>query len=50
MVIKNKIKRYFELYQFALFNVAVILGGIFIRLYQLDWRSLWLDEAYLATS
>jgi uncharacterized membrane protein len=48
MVIKNKIKRYFELYQFELFNVAIILGGIFIRLFQLDWRSLWLDEACLA--
>ena len=48
MVIKNKIKRYFELYQFELFNVAIILGGIFIRLFQLDWRSFWLDEARLA--
>ena len=48
MVIKNKIKRYFELSQFELFNVAIILGGIFIRLFQLDWRSLWLDEACLA--
>jgi 4-amino-4-deoxy-L-arabinose transferase-like glycosyltransferase len=48
MVIKNKIKRYFELYQFELFIFTIFLGGVFIRLYQLDWRSFWLDEAGLA--
>ena len=48
MVIKNQIKRYFDLYQFKLFIYTTFFGGVFIRLFQLGWRSFWLDEASLA--
>ena len=48
MVIKNQLKRYFDLYQFKFFIYTTFFGGIFIRLFQLGWRSFWLDEARLA--
>ena len=37
-----------DLYRFKFFIYVTILGGVFIRLYQLEWRSFWLEEAYLA--
>jgi len=48
MVNKTQLKRYFDLYLLKIFIYATILGGVFIRLFQLGWRSFWLDEAYLA--
>ena len=48
MVINNKIKRYFKLHQFKILIYGILFSGIFIRLYQLGWRSFWVDEAILA--
>ena len=48
MIDKIQFKRYFDLYWFKFFICATIFGGIFIRLFQLGWRSFWLDEAFLA--
>ena len=48
MINKIQLKQYFDLYRFKFFICATIFGGIFIRLFQLGWRSFWLDEAYLA--
>jgi len=36
------------LYQFEILIYGILFGGVFIRLYQLDWRSFWLDEAIFA--
>ena len=43
-----QLKQNSDLYRFKFFIYVTILGGFFIRLYQLEWRSFWLDEAYLA--
>ena len=43
-----QLKENSDLYRFKFFIYVTILGGVFIRLFQSEWRSFWLDEAYLA--
>ena len=45
---KTQLKGKTNLSWFRVFIYVTILGGFFIRLFQLEWRSFWLDEAYLA--